>query len=175
MDQSNNANKNPPNVKTRKRSNTEPSGSELRDDQQSSNAPKRKYVRKGVRPESTAQTVPIVKGRLNCPHCDKAYSKKSNLNNHIESKHKHRRYICALCERPLSSKFAYDRHIRDRHNQAETLNAYQQQSYVLGSDTVATEKALLERVEFLQKSNAEKDITIARLEERLRDTDNDEA
>lgn len=41
MDQSNNANKNPSEVKTRKRSNAENSGSELRDDQQSSNAPKK--------------------------------------------------------------------------------------------------------------------------------------
>lgn len=128
-----------------------------------------------IRPKSTVQAVAIAKERLKCQHCDKTYSKLSNLNNHIESKHKLRRFNCTICNKPLSSKFAFDRHMKNKHNQKEAVNAYANESYILDRSTVATERALVEKIKVLEKSNSEKDSVIASLKQRLGDTENNES
>ena len=53
--------------------------------------------------------------KAKCLHCDKAYTKNSHLNIHIQSVHKGVKFACDQCSKQFSEKFSLRRHILSEH------------------------------------------------------------
>ena len=53
--------------------------------------------------------------KAQCQHCDKAYTKNSHLNIHIQSVHKGVKFVCDQCSKQFSEKCSLRRHILTQH------------------------------------------------------------
>lgn len=90
--------------------------------------------------------------KLNCPHCNKTFSKKANVDEHVKIKHEHRRFICPACKIETSTKFAFNRHLLHQHGK-DNIGAYENEVFVLGNGVVKTERALVAKIKRLKKEN----------------------
>lgn len=56
-----------------------------------------------------------VSRKYTCLYCNKFYSEKKNLKQHIESKHLGIKYNCKLCDFSTGRKYYLKNHIRRKH------------------------------------------------------------
>lgn len=86
------------------------------------------------------------KKTVECDHCNKKFSKRSNLNIHIEKEHKLRKYSCPYCNRNLNTKFAYLRHVKNKsiHPKIDSkcLNADEHVYYLVDDELIVTKKSM---------------------------------
>ncbi|CAB3258305.1 unnamed protein product [Arctia plantaginis] len=53
--------------------------------------------------------------RFICDHCNRRFSDKTKLRDHIEEKHLHKTYQCHICSKPSKNRVGLDQHIRNVH------------------------------------------------------------
>lgn len=87
-------------------------------------------TKKTGKPKSKSKSKSKQTKKVLCEHCGNEFSKKSNLNNHIQKIHKGLRWKCHICKEDQVSKHSHIRHYNARHPGELPLNVDVNQRYV---------------------------------------------
>lgn len=102
---------------------------------------------------------PIVQVKnFECNHCQKSYTTKSNLNQHVKTIHDNgqggiRRFICPYCDSEQSSKFSLQRHIQRKHADESIENLSENEHTKTDNVNELTETASIALITRLKNEN----------------------
>lgn len=105
--------------------------------------------------------------RVQCPDCSKSYSKKANLNQHIEKCHRGLCFICPFCQQKQSSMFSHLRHLKNLHKNEQVANANENAHYDRPNEVIMTDASKNALIQRLTTENEQLQKTITELKSKV--------